>query len=304
MGQGSSVDQALQQFGSQLQNISQRLPGTQQTSPGSPNQTDQGSSVQNGLRWNDVLDFGFQKSADREPIILFAKQPIPDPCALVGRGIITVANSLRSQGDGGVAFLLGSGPCPGCKTPTFYWYDNNQWANVGVNDSNALLRYVRSYVIPKQLNYIYHLYGDKDLNIVGVPNAVTFRDGQLLQDRACPEGRQNGQSTQTPNGTTAQQLAADAQANPRNGFQPAADTSMVSVMAGNEVVAKQLQETSSNNWIFWIIVVILLIIVIWLIYKNRKAIFGQMQKMGESTKAATQNAGRSLGGSRSGAVRA
>lgn len=127
---------------------------------------------------NDILNYVYLSSENQEPVVFFVKDLTADPCALLGRHLIDVANELKR--DGAVAFAVGVGPCPECNVPSFYWWSGREWQNSSIPTLDTFRTAVDNYVIAKNLQGAYHLMADKDLKVTKIVRSVR-RNGQQLQ---------------------------------------------------------------------------------------------------------------------------
>lgn len=131
--------------------------------------------------WNDVTDYSLAKPVNAENIVLFSRTPIADPCSLVGKNIITLANE-QARKDDAALFTIGAGPCPECTVTTLYWWNNRTWQNSAASaERNNIKNTLASYAGSHNLNYVYHLVGDSQLNITSVGRSFQ-RDGAQLKE--------------------------------------------------------------------------------------------------------------------------
>lgn len=163
-----------------LQSKIDNITGSQAAKPAGS----QATGTQSNPNWQAVAAHAFEKPKDSEAIILFTRDAVTNPCDLVGKSVIELANDMARK-NGVFAFAVGQGPCPECTAPTLYWWNGREWQHNVLADVSSVLRAVDGYVLKHNLNTIYHVYGDKDLKITSVLRSAKASNGDVVIGDGC-----------------------------------------------------------------------------------------------------------------------
>ena len=184
----------------------------------------------------------YTPGSNQESVILFTKNLTSDPCALLGKNLVEVAN-LLAKSDGISAFAVSAGPCPGCNSPVFYYWSQGGWKNFPLGSVIHFLTILQNNVINGGFGAVYQLSADKDLKITNISSAYSYQNNIFTLAPSC---------VQTALVAPVAPVAPEA---PVASVVPVAPTSQQSM---------QQQSTSSGwNVLLWIIVIILIILLIW-----------------------------------------
>lgn len=146
--------------------------------------------------WNNLLDYILAISSPQVEMVLLKQQPLPDPCVLLNNNVINIATQFAKSGEP-VAYITGYGDCVHCKKPTFYTLASptmNMQPGVGVTggwnsqtltDRNNISSVLQSAINNENLNYIYLLVGDSNLNVTGVNSVYRLQNNQFVQLPGC-----------------------------------------------------------------------------------------------------------------------
>src|SRR5581483_10926573 len=161
--------------------------------------------------WDNLLDFILAIGTPQVEIVLLKQQPLPDPCILLNNNIINVATELAKSGEK-IAYITGYGDCVHCKKPNFYTLASSSinmqpgagvtggWVSQLLPDRKDIANVLRTAIDADNLNYIYLLLGDNNLNVINVKSVYRLQNSQFIQLPGCnPTSRKDIVPTNSTN---------------------------------------------------------------------------------------------------------